>query len=98
MSTPPPPPPRPRLTEAEALGYAMEAVELAGGTRRIYRNPRHPFAFSPTSDYEIAGYPVEIRWGETSSPAVVSVGGYIFQIHEEELELLIRPPKPRPTS
>ena len=69
---------------------------MPGGTRRIYRNPRHPFALSPTSDYEIEGYPVEVRWGEISSPAVVSVGGYVFQIHEEEIELLVRPPKPRP--
>jgi hypothetical protein len=90
--------PRPRLTEDEALGLATEAVERAGGTRRIYRNPRHPFALNPTSDYEIEGHEVEIRWGEISSPAVVSVGGYVFQINEEELELLIRPPKPRPPS
>jgi len=73
----------------------MQGVELAGGTMRIYRNPRHPFALSPTSDYEIEGYPVEVRWGEISSPAVVSVGGYVFEIHETEIELLIRPPKPR---
>ena len=86
----------PRLTEEQAYDYAMQGVELAGGTRRIYRNPRHPFALSPTSDYEIEGYPVEVRWGEISSPAVVSVGGYVFQIHEEEIELLARPPKPRP--
>lgn len=86
----------PRLTEEQAYDYAMQGVELAGGTRRIYRNPRHPFALHPTSDYEIEGYPVEIRWGEISSPAVVSVGGYVFQIHEEEVELLVSPPKPRP--
>ncbi len=90
--------PRPKrapLTEEQAHDYAMQGVELAGGTMRIYRNPRHPFALSPTSDYEIAGYPVEVRWGEISSPAVVSVGGYVFEIHEEEIELLVRPPKPR---
>ena len=90
--------PRPklaRLTEDQAHDYAMQGVELAGGTMRIYRNPRHPFALSPTSDYEIEGYPVEVRWGEISSPAVVSVGGYVFEIHEEEIELLVRPPKPR---
>ena len=90
-----PPAKLPRLTEDQARDYAMQGVELAGGTMRIYRNPRHPFALSPTSDYEIEGYPVEVRWGEISSPAVVSVGGYVFEIHETEIELLIRPPKPR---
>ena len=88
----------PRLNEDQALGLANEAVERAGGTRRIYRNPRHPFALNPTSDYEIDGHNVEIRWGEISSPAVVTVGGYVFQINEEDLELLIRPPKPRTQS
>lgn len=92
---PPPAAKPPRLTEERALDYAMQGVELAGGTMRIYRNPRHPFALSPTSDYVIEGYPVEVRWGEISSPAVVSVGGYVFEIHEEEIELLVRPPKPR---
>ena len=37
------------LTESEALSLAEEAVELSGGTRQVYRNPRHPFALQPTT-------------------------------------------------
>jgi hypothetical protein len=77
------------------MELAAEAVELAGGTRSIYRNPRHPFALQPSTDFEIDGYTVEVRHGEISSPAIVSVGGYVFEIHEEAIDLLIRPPKRR---
>ncbi len=93
-----PPKPTPRLTEEEATALAERAVEQAGGTRMIYRNPRHPFSLHPTKTFDVDGHPVEVRWGEISSPAVASVGGYVFEIHETELELLIRPPRPRPAS
>jgi hypothetical protein len=83
------------LTEAQALALAEEAVARVGGTRLVYRNPRHPFSPQPTNTFEIEGHKVEVRWGEISSPAIVSVAGYVFEIHEEELELLVRPPKPR---
>ncbi len=79
------------LNEDEAMALATEAVELAGGTRQIYRNPRHPFALSPTTIYELAGRKVELRNGEISSPAIVTVEGWVFEIHDEEIELLIRP-------
>jgi hypothetical protein len=85
--------PRPELDEAAAHALAARAVEEAGGTRAIYRNPRHPFALHAASTYEMEGYTVEVRHGEISSPAIVSVGGWVFEIHEEEIELLIRPPK-----
>ena len=85
----------PRLTEAQALALAEEAVARLGGTRMVYRNPRHPFSPQPTSDFEIEGRRVEVRWGEISSPAIVSVGGWFFEIQEEALELLVRPPRPR---
>jgi hypothetical protein len=85
------------LTEAQALALAEEAVARVGGTRLVYRNPRHPFSPQPTNVFEIEGRRVEVRWGEISSPAIVSVAGYVFEIHEEELELLVRPPKPRRT-
>ena len=87
-----------RLSEEEARAMAERAVEEAGGTRMIYRNPRHPFSMHPTKTFDVDGYPVEVRWGEISSPAVASVGGYVFEIHETELDLLIRPPRPRPTT
>ncbi len=84
-----------RITEERALALAEAAVDLAGGARQIYRNPRHPFSMYPTSTYELEGERVEVRWGEISSPAVVSVGGYVFEILDEGIELLIRPPQPR---
>ena len=67
------------LTEDEALALATEAVELAGGTRQVYRNPRHPFALNPTSDYDVEGHSVELRHGEISSPAIDSVKGIFVE-------------------
>lgn len=86
-----------KLTEAEAYALAERAVDAAGGTRSIYRNPRHPFALHPSTDYLFDGHTVELRHGEISSPAIVTVEGWVYEIHEEEIELLMRPPKPRPT-
>jgi hypothetical protein len=83
------------LTEERATELAWQAVEEAGGTRSIYRNPRHPFSLQQSTDFVIDGYEVAVRHGEISSPAIVTVGGYVFEIHEEEIDLLIRPPKPR---
>jgi hypothetical protein len=83
------------LTEERATELAWKAVEEAGGTRSIYRNPRHPFALQQSTDFVIDGYEVAVRHGEISSPAIVTVGGYVFEIHEEEIDLLIRPPRPR---
>jgi hypothetical protein len=79
------------LNEDEAMALAEEAVELAGGTGQVYRNPRHPFALNPSTVYELAGRRVELRHGEISSPAIVTVEGWVFEIHEEEIELLMRP-------
>ncbi|MGH2558091.1 MAG: protein-L-isoaspartate o-methyltransferase 1 [Thermomicrobiales bacterium] len=84
-----------RLTEERATRLAWQGVEEAGGTRNIYRNPRHPFALQPSTMLEIDGVQVEVRHGEISSPAIVTVGGYVFEIHETDIDLLIRPPKPR---
>lgn len=81
------------LTEDDAMKLAIRAVELAGGTRQIYRNPRHPFAINPTTDYELDGHAVELRHGEISSPAIVTIEGWVFEIHENEIELLMRPLK-----
>ncbi len=89
------PTPQPRIDEARALDLAWRAVAEAGGTRMIYRNPRHPFSMQTTRRIVVEDQDVEINWGEISSPAVASVGGSVFEIHEEELELLIRPPARR---
>jgi hypothetical protein len=87
---------RPEVTEAEATRLAWEAVELAGGTRMIYRNPRQPFSPNARKVFDIEGQRIEVRWGEISSPAIVTAAGYVFDIHEQGIELLIRPPRPRP--
>ncbi|MFN8589964.1 MAG: protein-L-isoaspartate o-methyltransferase 1 [Thermomicrobiales bacterium] len=87
--------PRPRLTESEATRLANAAVELAGGARMIYRNPRQPFSLNSRKVFDIEGYPIEVRWGEISSPAIVTAAGYVFEINEQGIELLVRPPKPR---
>jgi len=86
----------PQLGEIEATRLAREAVDLAGGAQMIYRNPRQPFSQNSRKVFEIEGYPIEVRWGEISSPAIVTAGGYVFEIHEEGIDLLVRPPRPRP--
>lgn len=85
----------PQLGESEATRLAQEAVDLAGGARMVYRNPRQPFSPNARKVFEIDGYSIEVRWGEISSPAIVTAGGYVFEIHEEGIDLLVRPPRPR---
>ena len=87
-----------RIDEARATELAWLAVDKAGGTRAIYRNPRHPFSLFPATVYEFDGIEVELRHGEISSPAIVTVAGWVFEIHDEDVELLVRPPKPRPAT
>ena len=86
---------RPPLDELEATRVATAAVEEAGGARMVYRSPRQAFSFNAIKNYEIDGHDVEVRWGEISSPAIATVGGYVFEILDTGIELLIRPPKPR---
>jgi hypothetical protein len=88
----------PQLTEEQAQSLAEQAVELAGGTRAVYRNPRHPFTLHPSTVYQIEGYEVELRHGEISTPAIVTVKGWVFEIHDESVDLLMRPPRRRPTA
>jgi hypothetical protein len=85
----------PRLTEAEATHLAAQAVDLAGGARMIYGNPRQPFSPNARKVFDVEGHPVEVRWGEISSPAIVTAAGFVFEIHDQGIELLIRPPRPR---
>ena len=86
----------PGVTEAEATRLAWQAVELAGGARMIYSNPRQPFSPNARKVFDVEGHSVEVRWGEISSPAIVTAAGYIFEIHDQGIELLIRPPRRRP--
>jgi hypothetical protein len=83
------------LTEQRATALAEQAVDLAGGARMVYRNPRQAFSTGAIKTFDVDGYPVEVRWGEISSPAIASVGGYVFEILETGIELLIRPPRRR---
>jgi hypothetical protein len=83
------------LTEERALELAWIAVDQAGGTRAVYRNPKYAFSLQPTSDMEIDGIKIELRHGEISAPAIVTVGGWIFEIHDDDIELLIRPRQTR---
>ena len=85
-----------QVTEAEATRLAGQAVELAGGARMIYRNPRQPFSPNARKVFDVEGHAIEVRWGEISSPAIVTAAGYVFEIHDQGIELLIRPPRPRP--
>jgi hypothetical protein len=84
-----------QVTEAEATRLAWQAVELAGGARMIYRNPRQPFSPNARKVFDVEGHAIEVRWGEISSPAIVTAAGYVFEIHDQGIELLIRPPRPR---
>jgi hypothetical protein len=87
--------PPPQVTEAEATRLAWQAVELAGGTRMIYGNPRQPFSPNARKVFDVEGHTIEVRWGEISSPAIVTAAGYVFEIHDQGIELLVRPPRPR---
>lgn len=84
-----------RLTEDEATRIANAAVDSIGGPRSVYRNPRMAFSKSATRNVEIEGHAVEIRYGEISTPAIATVEGWIYEIHDEDIELLLRPAKPR---
>ena len=84
-----------QVTEAEATRLAWQAVELAGGARMIYGNPRQPFTPNARKVFDVEGHAIEVRWGEISSPAIVTAAGYVFEIHDQGIELLIRPPRPR---
>lgn len=83
------------MDEARATELARRAVDLAGGARMVYRNPRQAFSVGATKVFAVDGESVEVRWGEISSPAVVTAGGFVFEINDEGIELLIRAPRPR---
>jgi len=83
------------MTEEEATALAWKAIELVGGARSIYRNPRQAYSAHSRRMVDVDEDKVEIRYGEISTPAVATVGGWVFEIHDEDIEVLIRPPKPR---
>jgi hypothetical protein len=83
------------LTEAQALALAWQAVDSVGGTRSIYRNPRMAYARNAKRDLEIDGHAIEIRYGEIATPAIVTVEQWVFEITDDDIELLLRPVKRR---
>ena len=93
-STPSPAQP-PSLSEAEATALVEAAVAQVGGTRMVYRNPRQAFSFSSRRTVEVEGRAVEIVYGEIASPAIATVAGWTFQINDDDIELLMRPPRRR---
>lgn len=79
------------ISEERARELAWAVVEQAGGTRAVYRNPKYAYTLQQTADVVIDGVPVELRHGEISSPAIVSVAGWVFEVHDENIDLLITP-------
>jgi hypothetical protein len=79
------------LSEAEARTLALQALDQLGGPRAVYRSPRHPFSLSGTRTLHVEGCEVRVRYGEISSPAVVELAGFVFEIRDDELILLFRP-------
>jgi hypothetical protein len=86
------------LDEAEALRLVEEAVERVGGNRYVVGSPRHPFALRSTHDEIVDGQTVTIHFSEISSPAIATVGGWTFEIRDDELVELQRPRVRPPTA
>lgn len=86
----------PDLDEATATRLVTEALDAIGGPHTVYRNPRMAFARNATRMVEHEGYRIEIRYGEISSPAIVTIQRYVFEIHDDEVELLMTLPPRRP--
>ena len=84
-----------RIDEATATAIVWEAIDQIGGPRSIYRNPREAYSAHSRRMVQVGEHSVEIRYGEISTPAVATLQGWVFEINDEEIELLIRPPKPR---
>jgi 23S rRNA maturation-related 3'-5' exoribonuclease YhaM len=81
----------PNLNEANATEIVTRAIEEIGGTRSVYRNPRMAFSQHSRRVVEVSGRSIEIRYGEISTPAIATVDGWVFQINDEDIELLVKP-------
>lgn len=79
------------LTEQQARSIAEQAVDQAGGARQIYTNPRHPYARNAIRTFEIEGHSVTVRIGESSAPAIVEIGSFVYEIQPEGLVKLFGP-------
>jgi hypothetical protein len=83
------------IDEARAFDLVTQAIESIGGPQSIYRNPRMAYAFNAVRDVEVDGYSIEIRYGEISTPAIATVNGWVYEIHDQDIELLMKPIKRR---
>ena len=83
-------------TEEEATAVAWKALDEVGGPRMIYRNPRMAYSFASKRTVQVEGHDVEVRYGEIASPAILTVAGWVFEIGDEDITLLMRPRSARP--
>ncbi len=80
------------LTNAQARRIASLGVAQAGGGWNIVSSPRHPFSMNSIQEEQVEDHTVRIHFGEMSSPAIVEVEGWVFEIKDDdELVLLDRP-------
>lgn len=89
---------KPELTEQTSYELVIRALDTIGGPRNVYRNPKMAFAFDAVRNLEVDGYEIEIRYGEISTPAIATVNKWVWEIHDQDIELLMPPLKrtPRP--
>ena len=83
------------MTEERAFDLVTRAIDSIGGPQNVYRNPRMAFASNAIRMIEVDGIPVEIRYGEISTPAIATVEGWVYEIHDKDIELLMKPIKRR---
>lgn len=83
----------PVLDESVATHLVARAIDEVGGTRSVYRNPRMAFSQHAKRTVDVDGHSIEIRYGEISTPAIATVEGWVFQINDEDIELLVKPRK-----
>lgn len=83
----------PELTEQTSYELVMRVLESIGGPHTVYRNPRMAYAFNAVRTVEMDGYKVEVRYGEISTPAIATVQGWVWEIHDQDIELLMPPLK-----
>lgn len=79
------------VDEARATDLVTRAIDDIGGPRSVYRNPRMAFSAHSRRLVEIDGETVEVRYGEISTPAIATLAGWVFQINDDDIELLVKP-------
>ena len=83
----------PELTEQTSYELVMRALDSIGGPQNVYRNPRMAFAFNSVRNMDVDGHKIEIRYGEISTPAIATVEGWVWEIHDQDIDLLMKPLK-----